>query len=477
MTKGSAAAKRGFDLVVALIGLIIQAPLFIVIAILIKLDTRGPVFFRQERAGMNGSTFRIFKFRSMIVGAYRSGARLTVKRDPRITKVGQILRWTKLDELPQVINVLTGDMSFVGPRPEDPYFTNFYDSEQRQVLSIRPGIIGPSQLHGRDEVEEYPEDVENVEQYYIEKILPDKLERDLEYVRSASFFGDLKYLVGGFFKVLSSQVKGGFLARSKYRLAFLCGDIVLMAAAYMLANFIKFDWGMDLEPEQWAFIGQGLLLAIVLKPPVFVYYGLYQRETRWVGSRDVAAIIKAASVGSAFLVGAAYFTGLRAHSRAVFIYDWALLVALLCIARYGVRAFLNRQSKDAEGEGASFVKVLVAGAGHGGETILRSLLEDPHSRFMPVGIIDHEPHRWGALVHGIRVMGGATDIAMAASTHGVEMVLVSLADLDPVVVREITDACDKHDLEYRLIPALSDLLAEGAPRPIKRVALSPQGRI
>jgi FlaA1/EpsC-like NDP-sugar epimerase len=107
--------------------------------------------------------------------------------------------------------------------------------------------------------------------------------------------------------------------------------------------------------------------------------------------------------------------------------------------------------------------VLVAGSGHGGESILRALLEDPKSRFLPVGIIDHEPHRWGALIHGIRVMGGATDIAMAASTHGVEMVLVSLADLDPSVVRDIAEACKKLEIQYRLIPALSDLLSQDQP--------------
>ncbi len=466
-------AKRAFDFTVALVTLLMVWPLILVIAALIKLDTKGPVFYRQERAGKDGEPFRIFKFRTMIVGAFRSGARLTVRRDPRITTFGQVLRWTKVDELPQFINVLLGDMSLVGPRPEDPYFTNFYTDEQRQVLSVRPGIIGPSQVDGRDEVEKYPEGVENVEEYYIKHILPEKLVCDLEYVRTATFWGDARFLVTGFIHVLLSQVKTGFLTRSRNRIATLGLDLLLMVFSYIMANLIKFDW--HLNAEQWYYIRWTLVWVVILKPPIFIYYGLYQRSIRWVGRRDVAAIVKSVSVSSALVVAVTYLTGLQSHSRAVFIVDWAVLIFSVAAARY---ALGHVRRTDARGAGSRpYVKVLVAGSSHGGETILRSLLEDPNSRFMPVGIIDHEPHRWGALIHGVRVMGGATDIAMAASTHGVEMVLVSLADLDPVVVREITDACQKLTMEYRLVPPLSDMISEPSGKPIKRVSLSPEGSL
>jgi len=469
MTAWEARAKHLFDFAIALAGLLVLWPLFVAIAVLIKLDTRGPVFFRQERAGPDGATFRIFKFRTMIVGAYRSGARLTVKRDPRITSVGHLLRWTKLDELPQLLNVLLGDMSFVGPRPEDPYFTNFYAPEFRDVLAVRPGIIGPSQVDGRDETEKYPEGCENVEEFYIKQILPEKLARDLEYVRAPSFSGDLRFLVGGFVKVALTQFKRGFFGRNRYRFAQLGGDMLLMVAAYVLANLIKFDW--SLKPELWVYAGKTLAWVLVLKPPVFVYYGLYQRTTRWLGRRDLAALVKAVSASSALLVVAATFAVQR-HSRAVFVIDWILLLLLVGGSRYIIRSYQNDGAR--REERGPFVKVLVAGAGHGGETILRSLLEDPRSKFMPVGIIDHEPHRWGALIHGVRVMGGATDIAMSARLHGVELVLVSLVDLDPVVLREITEACNKLGLEYRLVPAISELLTQATSEPLKKVALSSQ---
>ena len=447
--------KRITDLAVSLTALFFLWPLLLLIAILIKIDSRGPVFFRQERASHDGGTFRIFKFRTMIVGAYRKGARLTVKRDPRITQVGGVLRWTKLDELPQLLNVILGDMALVGPRPEDPYFVNFYSEEHRSVLSVRPGLIGPSQMEGRDEVDLYPEGLEDTEKFYIEHILPGKLDRDLEYVRNTSVRSDLSFLVRGAFGVLASQFKQSFFARSRARLALFGMDLGLIGISYVLANFIHFDW--HLPPKAWSYVLQTLFWSILLQPPIFIYYGLYQRTTRWVGRRDLAAIVKAVSLGSALVVAVTYFTGLQGHSRAVFIVNWAMLVFLMCGLRFTVRHILSRQAHSL-GE-VSSVRVLIAGSGHGGEGILRSLLEDPRSRFMPVGIIDHEPHRWGALIHGIRVIGGATDIAMAASTHGIAMVLVALADLDPSVVRDITEACKRHDIQYRLIPTLSDILS------------------
>lgn len=473
MSPGAEFGKRALDLCVGLVAMAFLWPLFAIIALLIKLDSKGPVFFRQERAGRDGKPFRIYKFRTMIVGAYRSGARLTVKRDPRITQVGQVLRWTKLDEFPQLINVIVGDMSLVGPRPEDPYFVNFYTPEQRPVLAVKPGLIGPSQIDGRDEVEKYPEGCEDTEKYYIEHILPEKLVRDVEYVRNASLRGDIRFLVGGFWSVLASQFKKSFFSRARGRLALLSMDLGLIVLSYVLANFIHFDW--DLPNKAWPYVSRTLFWSVLLKPPVFIYYGLYQRSMRWLGRRDLAAIVKAASLGSALVVAVTYFTGLRAHSRAIFIVDWSLLIFLMAGFRFALRHVLSGASRPVHR--AAYIRVLVAGSGHGGESILRSLLEDPRSRFLPVGIIDHEPHRWGALIHGIRVMGGATDIAMAASTHGVEMVLVALADLDPSVVRDIVEACKKLDIQYRLIPALSDVLAQQEPELVRTAALPHEGRI
>jgi len=292
--------KRTIDILFTALPLLFLWPLFLVIGLLIKVDSKGPVFFRQERAGANGTTFRIFKFRTMIVGAYRSGARLTVKRDPRITRVGQVLRWTKLDELPQLFNVLAGDMSLVGPRPEDPYFVNFYTEEQREVLSVKPGLIGPSQIDGRDEVEKYPDGVEDTEKYYIEHILPEKLERDLEYARTATAASDLRFLIGGSLRVVASQFKRSFFTRARGRLALVSMDLALIVGSYVLANFIHLEW--HVPAKTWPYLARTLFWSVILKPPVFLYYGLYQRSARWVGRRDLAALVKSVSIASALVV-------------------------------------------------------------------------------------------------------------------------------------------------------------------------------
>ena len=188
--------KRAFDILFSTFGLIISAPIFAVVSALIKLDSRGPAFCQQGRIGKDGRIFRVIKFRTMVENASQVGPKLTAKNDPRITVVGQILRWLKIDELPQLLNVLKGDMSVIGPRPEIPEIVDLYTEEQRKVLSVRPGMLGPSQIIGRNELDKYPDDVD-VEPYYIEHILPEKLSTDLEYVKHATLLNDIKYLLHG----------------------------------------------------------------------------------------------------------------------------------------------------------------------------------------------------------------------------------------------------------------------------------------
>src|SRR5262249_26299869 len=149
---GTMARKRAVDIAGSAFGLLFLLPVFIIVAIVIKFDGPGPVFFRQERVGLGGRSFRIFKFRSMVVGAARTGTALTVRADTRITRTGQFLRKSKLDELPQLINVLAGDMSIVGPRPEVPELMKFYTPYQRAIiLSMRPGITDYAAMLFRDE--------------------------------------------------------------------------------------------------------------------------------------------------------------------------------------------------------------------------------------------------------------------------------------------------------------------------------------
>jgi len=183
--------KRIGDILFSLLGLLILSPVLLICAILAKCQSPGPVFYKSERVGQHEELFLMYKFRTMVVNADAIGGSLTTYADPRVTSIGGFLRLTKLDELPQLINVLKGDMSVIGPRPETSDHIEYYTPEQRQVLSIRPGIAGMTQLEYRDE-EQKLKGQSDPNAYYINILMPEKLKIDLNYLAKQSLFLDLK---------------------------------------------------------------------------------------------------------------------------------------------------------------------------------------------------------------------------------------------------------------------------------------------
>ena len=193
--------KRAFDFLCSSLGLLFLSPIFLLVSIAIYFESRGPVFFRQERVGKDGKSFRIIKFRSMVAGASEIGLKITTAGDPRVTRVGRFLRRTKLDELPQLINVWRGEMSLVGPRPEVPIYVALYSERQTKVLSVRPGITDPASIEYADE-EKILGGAIDAQRTYIEEILPKKLELNLRYIKNMSFFSDLKIILMTIAKVI-----------------------------------------------------------------------------------------------------------------------------------------------------------------------------------------------------------------------------------------------------------------------------------
>lgn len=185
--------KRVFDIVFSLAGLIMLSPVFLLAAVLVKLTSRGPVFFRQERIGRGFRPFHIIKFRTMVEEAPALGGQLTAGRDPRITAVGRVLRATKVDELPQLINVLRGDMSFVGPRPEVPRYVELFHGDYAELLRVRPGITDLASLKYRHESELLGES-DDPETLYAQQILPDKIALGKQYIRQQSLGLDLRLI-------------------------------------------------------------------------------------------------------------------------------------------------------------------------------------------------------------------------------------------------------------------------------------------
>ena len=196
-------AKRAMDIVLSACALAVLWPLLLLIALAIWIDDPGPVFYRQVRVGRNGKTFRIFKFRSMVMDADKKGLAITVGRDSRITRVGAVLRKTKLDELAQLLNVILGQMSFVGPRPEVPKYVELYTPYQRQVLLVRPGITDYASIAYRTE-NDLLAGAPNPEAMYIEQIMPDKIELNMKYLREISPLADIRLIL----KTIVAVIKG-----------------------------------------------------------------------------------------------------------------------------------------------------------------------------------------------------------------------------------------------------------------------------
>ncbi len=196
--------KRALDIGVSLVGLALTSPVLAAAAIWVKLDSRGPVVFRQQRIGRNFRPFNILKFRTMVVDAPQLGRQITAGADPRITPVGGFLRKWKIDELPQLLNVLKGDMSLVGPRPEVPKYVQMFHDEYRYILSIRPGITDPASIKYRDESSVLA-NCPDPEHKYVAEILPDKLAIARDYVTHANLLQDLGLLLRTATSILPSR--------------------------------------------------------------------------------------------------------------------------------------------------------------------------------------------------------------------------------------------------------------------------------
>lgn len=209
-------AKRAFDLFWSILGLALLSPLLALVALAVKLEDGGPVFFRQVRIGRGGHPFRIWKFRTMVVDAERQGRAITVGRDPRITRTGGYLRRTKLDEIPQLLNVLAGEMSLVGPRPEVPRYVELYSDPQRAILALRPGITDLASIKYRNESDLLAQ-AENPDETYVQVLLPDKIRINLAYASRAGLWSDFLVILATLGLFPSARIQGEQVSPSSRR--------------------------------------------------------------------------------------------------------------------------------------------------------------------------------------------------------------------------------------------------------------------
>jgi lipopolysaccharide/colanic/teichoic acid biosynthesis glycosyltransferase len=434
--------KRIFDILLSLIGLSLLAPFFLAISILIKLDSRGPVFFRQARVGKDGKSFKIMKFRTMMEVGHWTGPPVSSTNDPRVTSLGAILRRFKTNEFPQLINVLKGDMSFVGPRPEVAEFVALYGAEEHKILTVRPGIVGPSQIRMRNEEELYAEDIDPKE-YYINNILPKKLRIDLEYVNNRSFLKDVRYLVHGVVITITGAITRRHLFENAEQIALFVLDIVLCAFSYFLAYYLRVEG--EFSATHKAILLHTLLYVLIARMLALTYFGLYGTLIRYFSFDDAIKILKATSFSSVLIVFLTFFIGERPHPRSVFAIDWFILMCLLTGYRSSYRVLTDYAS---QGKKAPEKTILVYGAGNIGDIALRYLrLQDSGN---VIGFIDDDPKKTRKRVQGIKVLGNRYDIEALVRLYHVDQIYIAMTDIDPEDLEHIKSLCEKAGVEYEI---------------------------
>jgi len=437
--------KEIFDRTVAAIGLLIAVPLMVLLGLLIKLESAGPVFFQHRRVGKNGRLFRMYKFRKMPHGV-NAGPAISPKYDPRLTRVGRIMERLKLDELPQLFNVLKGEMSFVGPRPEIPEIVRLYNSEQKKVLTVKPGLFGPNQIVWRNEKDLLPSDLSDVEAYYIANILPEKLARDVRYVEERNFRLDLKYFFLAVGVTLLEPLKPVHFIRRKHEICRLAIDLGLCFLAFAAALLIKYDFSVS--ARLWRQSLTVLPILLFWQTTVFVFWGTSQQVWRYAGRKDLLMIMKAILLATTVTAAVIYPFGDRQFPLSVLI-----LNAIFCIVFLGgMRLLLSSfQSSPADAKKVPRKKIMIYGANAEGELLLRRILANLGPRGSPVGFLDSDPNQRGGKIHGLEVMGNAYDLPLLKELYGIEEIYIAAPENTNGDLSHLLRLCETLRINYHFV--------------------------
>ena len=459
--------KRTLDFLIALMAIPFLTPLFFFTALLVRIDSSGPIIFKQKRVGRKGKLFTIYKFRTMVDDAQSMGPAITAQNDPRITQIGNILRWLKLDEFPQVFNVLKGDMSFVGPRPEIPEIVEKYSQEEKGVLEVRPGIIGPSQIQNRDESSMLHEK-ENVEDFYQKHILPEKLKTDLAYAKKESLIQDILLLFGGMGRLFLTSIKWRYIFESRRRLMFLISDLVVSVFSFWAAFALRFE--LLIPDQEWSAFLRIIPFIIILRAPCFVYFGLYQTLWQYLGIQELLAIIKAVSVGSLLIPFIPFFMQMDFFPRSVLIIDWLLLMVILGGSRVVFKLTVEKLKRPRFDHRKN---VLIVGAEDMGELLVREFIKKPTLGYRPIGFLDDDSEKVGVRIHGVKVMGKVSQLAQVVRLKKADEVIIALPQTSGKQIQKIIKDCRRLNLTCQTLPQETFLMpSQSIPSRLRPVDIS-----
>lgn len=456
---------RARDFVGALIGLILFSPVMLSVALWVRRDSPGPVLYRGARVGQSGRVFQILKFRTMYeTPESYSGPRVTAQNDDRVTRLGQWLRSTKINELPQLWNVLIGDMSLVGPRPEDPTVAELWPASARtEILSVRPGITSPASVAYHDEERRLNHD--GLMDDYLNNILPDKLRLDLLYVRHRTFLSDLDVIFWTLALMLpairNSRIPEGWLfggpltrVARRYWNWFVIDFFVAIVSIALWGIVWRLSGPLDLGIDRGLLLGLVLALLFSVGNTLFGLKGIAWSRARPEDSLRLLMSCSLVAAGSIF-----WHVQQPVVSQNVPI---ELLVAISLTVSLGVIAVRYR-SRLLSGLASRWVawrqkaagpmeRVLVIGAGQGSEFVTWLLRRGDFSKlYCIIGLVDDDPAKQGLRVEGLQVLGTCADIPALVRQHDVGVLFYSIQNISEEQAAQIMDLC------YRTPARLIDL--------------------
>ena len=469
------AVKRALDIVASALGLLFLAPVLALLALVIKRDSPGPVFYRGARMGRGDKPFLILKFRTMREDAASySGPRLTAQDDERITPLGKWLRDTKLNELPQLWNVLKGEMSLVGPRPEDPELAVSWPPEVRaQVLSVRPGITSPASVLYRDEEELLL--TESLMQTYLGDILPSKLRLDQLYVRRRSLLLDLDVLFWTFLVLIPGLKRlkppedflfWGLLSRlGKRYFNWFIVDILTTLVAFTLA--VLFWMAFDVLNVGWNAIVFVAINAVIFSV-AGAFSGVQRVAWRYAAAEDALDLVPGTLVAGLVALGINYYL------RAFVPFGMILLASALAFVGYVftryrqriVTGFLTRWFRSHDARQNLRERVLIIGSGETGQFAAWSFMNGNNARvFQVVGFVDDDIFKQDIRLRGVRVVGKHNEIPALVEKYDVDVIVYAIHNIPQAASDEILEICRRVRARLLIWPDVLAFIRRGAASP------------
>jgi FlaA1/EpsC-like NDP-sugar epimerase/lipopolysaccharide/colanic/teichoic acid biosynthesis glycosyltransferase len=445
---------RFFDIVVSLLGLLVLAPVFAIVSTLIKLDSSGPLFFRQERIGKGFRPFKIYKFRIMQEEHSPKDAPSMFSQQHQITRVGGFLRKTKINELPQLINVLIGEMSLVGPRPELQEFVHMFRGKYMKILTVRPGITDLASLEYINEARVLMNSA-NPKEEYINKILPEKIRLAMVYVDRASFFLNIKIIFKTIFRVVfPGPLNWKSFKVSPQGVVFFFMDSLFGIVSFYLAFLLRYDGAIPVvELDVIIYLLPFILFARAL---AWCCCQFYSRLWEYSSLEDLILIVRGTLLGSLILILIIFLHSNPPISlpRSIPIIDFFLLISMLGGSRMGWRMW-NELQKRTLVKKESGIRTLIFGAGDTGALLLKNLRSKfPH--FTVCGFIDDNPDTKNKALMGVRVLGNRSDIPALVSNLEIKEILIAMKNISSDSLSEIVEICSKSVVKFKIVSSVAD---------------------